>query len=70
MAKPMAQPEAQPLDYTIHGAAYCATYGPDWLALTASTGLRPIYARRLGWRLGPSGELSCDSSFGLVEAPS
>eukprot|EP00959_Pyramimonas_sp_CCMP1952_P465330 9488110-Pyramimonas_sp.AAC.2 len=23
-------------------------------------GLRPIYARRLGWRWGPSGELSCD----------
>ena len=34
--------------------------GPDWLDIEMRAGLRPIYARRLGWPRGPSGELSCD----------
>ena len=34
--------------------------GPDWLDTKMRAGLRPIYARRLGWWRGPSGELSCD----------
>ena len=33
---------------------------PDWLDIQMRAGLRPVYARRLGWRWSPSGELSCD----------
>ena len=35
--------------------------GPDWLDMKIRTVLRPIYARHLGWRWGPRGELSCVS---------
>ena len=32
-----------------------------WPDVKTHAGLRPMYARRLGWGRGPSGELSCDS---------
>eukprot|EP00959_Pyramimonas_sp_CCMP1952_P096381 2014853-Pyramimonas_sp.AAC.1 len=34
---------------------------PDWMDTHMRAVLRPIYVRRLGWRWGPSCELSCDS---------
>ena len=58
----MAPPGASRVKFLASGTAYGATYGATRSRIVSErcAGLRPIYARRLGWWRGPSGELSSD----------